>query len=87
MKTAVIPPVRVLPAVRQAAEDALCEGETLAAFVEKAVQAEVARREGAAAFVARGLAAIDRSERTGDWLPAAAVLSRLEARLAAARQR
>ncbi len=54
---------------------------------DKAVQAEVARREDAVAFVARGLAAVERSERAGDGVPAAAVLDRLEDLLAAARQR
>jgi hypothetical protein len=86
MKTASIPPVRIEPAFREELESALDEGESLAALVEKAVRSEVARRQGQAEFLRRGLAAITRSEAVGDWIPADAVLAKLEAKLAAARE-
>lgn len=86
MKTATIPPVRIEPAFREAIESALTEGETLAALVEAAVRTEVQRRHAQSEFVARGLAAIARSETAGDWVPADHVLDQLERKLAAARE-
>lgn len=86
MKTASIPPVRIEPAFREELENALGDGETLAALVEKAVRSEVARRQDQAEFLRRGLAAITRSEAAGDWIPADAVLAKLEGKLAAARE-
>jgi len=50
----------------------------MAALVENAVRTE---------FVRRGLAAIARSEAAGDWVPAEAVIDKLEAQVAAARDR
>ena len=44
MKTATIPALRVEPEVRQAAEALLEEGETLSAFVEKALRQQIANR-------------------------------------------
>lgn len=38
-------------------------------------------------FVRRGLAAITRSEADGDWIPAETVIAKLEAKVAAARER
>ncbi len=87
MKTATIPPVRVEPGFREAMERSLESGETLTALVEKAVRTEVARRQDQSEFVLRGLAAIARSEAAGDWVPAETVLARLEAKVAAARER
>lgn len=86
MKTASIPPVRIEPALREELENALGEGESLAALVEKAVRSEVARRQDQAEFLRRGLAAIARCEAAGDWIPADVVLAKLEAKLAAARE-
>jgi hypothetical protein len=87
MKSTTIPPVRIEPQFREEIEQALEEGESLAALVEQAVRTEVARRRDQAEFVRRGLAAVARSEADGDWVPADTVLEKLEARLAAARER
>jgi predicted transcriptional regulator len=87
MKTTTIPPVRVAPAFRQELEQALEEGETLAALVEKAVRTEVARRREQQEFVRRGLASITSSRAAGDWIPAETVLAKLDAKLAAAQAR
>lgn len=87
MKSTTIPPVRIAPQFREEIEQALEEGESLASLVEQAVRTEVARRRDQAEFVRRGLAAVARSEADGDWVPADTVLDKLEARLAAARER
>ncbi|MBK1612034.1 hypothetical protein CKO44_00925 [Rubrivivax gelatinosus] len=87
MKSTTIPPVRIEPQFRDEIEQALEEGESLASLVEQAVRTEVARRRDQAEFVRRGLAAVARSEADGDWVPADTVLEKLEARLAAARER
>jgi predicted transcriptional regulator len=86
MKTATIPPVRVSAKFRAELEKSLERGETLAALVEKAVSSEVRRRKSQAEFVRRGLAAIARTQHAGNGIPADAVIAKLEARLAAARQ-
>jgi BMFP domain-containing protein YqiC len=81
MKTATIPPVRIEPQFRDAMEQALEEGESLAALVEKAVRSEVQRRLEQTEFVRRGMAAIERTKAKGDGVPASVVLSKLEAKL------
>ena len=86
MKTATIPPVRVSAKFRAELEKSLEKGETLAALVEKAVSSEVLRRRTQAEFVRRGLVAIERTQKDGGGIPADAVIAKLEARLAAARQ-
>mgnify|MGYP000876571573 CR=1 FL=1 len=86
VKTATIPPVRIAPELREELEQALEEGETLAALVESAVRHEVRRRREQGEFVRRGLAAIERSRQAGDGIPAETVIAKLEARLAAARK-
>jgi len=87
MKTTTIPPVRIEPQFREEIEQALEDGETLAALVEKAVRSEVVRRREHAEFVRRGLAAIKRSTEADDGIPAAAVISKLRARVAVARKK
>lgn len=87
MKSTTIPPVRIEPQFREEIEQALEEGETLAALVEKAVRNEVAFRRDHAEFVRRGLAAIKRSTEAGDGIPAATVISKLRAKVSEARKR
>lgn len=87
MKSATIPPVRTTPQFRQEMEQALEEGETLAALVERAVRDEVRRRREQAEFLQRGLAAIGRTQADGDGIPAETVIAKLEAKLVAARRR
>ncbi|HET7662098.1 MAG TPA: YlcI/YnfO family protein [Rhodanobacteraceae bacterium] len=65
MKTATLPPLRVEPELRQAAEAVLAEGESLSSFMEKSLRDEVNRRRMRAEFIARGLAARDEAKRTG----------------------
>ncbi|MBP6626021.1 MAG: hypothetical protein KA187_01260 [Arenimonas sp.] len=87
MKTATIPSLRVAPELRQAAENVLHEGETLSGFVEAAVRAQIEQRQLQDEFIARGLASRDLARKTGGYIPASVVLSRLEAQLAEAKKR
>lgn len=85
MKTATIPSLRVDPALREAAEGVLTEGETLSGFVEHSIREAIARRTAQHEFVARGLASRDAARRTGVYVEPEAVLDRLESMLEAAR--
>lgn len=86
MKTATMPSLRVEPALREAAEGVLTEGETLSGFIEQAVREAIARRNAQREFVARGLASRDTARRTGQYREPEAVLGRLESMLEAARE-
>ncbi len=86
MKTATIPSLRVEPALREAAEGLLRDGESLSGFVESAVRAQIQQRQQQAAFIARGLASRDQAKATGVYVSSAAVLKRLEGRLAKAKK-
>lgn len=85
MKTAAIPAVRVSPDLRRAAEAVLDPGETLSGFVEDAVRRSVEFRSAQKAFIERGLASGAAARKSGKYVPAAAVLSKLDRRLAKAR--
>ena len=87
MKTATFPSLRVDPALRQAAEDVLHEGESLSGFVEHSVRAQIELRTSQDAFIARGLAARDRAKNTGVYVSSTAVLKKLESRLAKAKKK
>lgn len=87
MKTATIPSLRVDPALRQAAESVLREGETLSGFVEQSLRANIERRLAQQAFIERGLAAREEARQTGAYSPAEAVLDELSQMLAQAKAR
>lgn len=86
MKTASLPPLRVEPALREAAEALLEEGETLSSFVEQSVRAQVRVRQQQEAFIARGLMARDGGRRSGRYVDASDVVAGLGARLAQGRK-
>ena len=65
MKSAVLPQVRVEPELRADLESVLEKGETLSEFVEKSVRGAVEYRRAQQEFLARGEAAWQRFERTG----------------------
>lgn len=65
MKSATLPPLRVEPELREAAEAALREGESLSSLMEQSLRDEVNRRRMQAEFIARGLAAREEARRTG----------------------
>ena len=87
MKSAIIPPVRIEPALRQEMELSLESNESLTNLVETAVRNEVKRRQAQTDFMRRGLASIQRTVETGEGIPAESVIAKLEAKLAAAKQR
>ncbi|MGY1408768.1 YlcI/YnfO family protein [Luteimonas sp. A611] len=87
MKTATLPSLRVDPALREAAEAVLREGETLSSFVEQSVRAQVQQRQQQEEFIARGLASRDRARDQDRHVEAAAVLEGLHSRLQSARKR
>ncbi|MEY2249588.1 MULTISPECIES: YlcI/YnfO family protein [Comamonas] len=87
MKTATIPPVRVEPSFRQEMERSLETNESLASLVETAVRNEVKRRQVQSEFMRRGLASIQSTVAAGSGIPADSVIAKLEAKLAAAKQR
>jgi predicted transcriptional regulator len=82
MKTATLPPLRVAPELRQAAESVLREGETLSSFMEQSLRDEVNRRHMQAEFIARGLAAREDAKRTGGYFTVNESLAGLDAILA-----
>jgi len=86
MKTATLPPIRVAPDFRLELEGVLEQGESLSQFVENAVRATVARRKNQAEFIRRGINAIEATKKGGGGIPAEAVIARLEAKLATAKQ-
>ena len=86
MKTAAIPPVRVSPELRQAAEDLLREGETLSGFVEEAVRRNVEFRQAQLAFIERGLASGEAAKKSGKYIAASVVLGKISRRINKARK-
>ena len=85
MKTAILPSVRVEPALRASVESLLEAGETLSGFVENAVRQTVTRRQNQAEFVARGLMSLENAKRTGEYVDAGDVVEKLAQKIAAAK--
>ena len=81
MKTASIPSLRVEPALREAVEAVLREGESLSNFLESSLRAQVAERQLQQAFIARGLASREEARRTGVYHSAADVMQDLRDQL------
>jgi len=86
MKSAPLPPLRVEPDLRRAAERVLREGEILSSFVEAAVRRGVEWRQLEDAFVERGLASEAEASSSGRYATASSVLKKMERRLAKARK-
>ena len=86
MKSAVIPQVRVEPALRDELEAVLREGETLSEFVETSVRNAVAFRRVQISFHDRAQAAWEHYQRTGISITAHEVIAKLEAKLEAKRK-
>ncbi|HMW23264.1 MAG TPA: YlcI/YnfO family protein [Burkholderiaceae bacterium] len=87
MKTAAIPAIRVEPALREQLEGVLAEGETLSAFVETSVRAQVRRRQQQAEFVARGMAALEAVQQGAPTVSLDESMQAQKRRIAAARER
>ncbi len=86
MKTAPLLSFHIDPALREATEAVLQEGETLSSFVAQSVRAQVQLRQQHEAFLARGLAARESARQSGCYVEAKNVLSRLQSRLDKARK-
>lgn len=86
VKTPAIPSLRVDPALRRAAEEVLHDGKSLSGFAESALRAHIQPRQQQAAFVARGLASREQAKASDGYFSSAAVLKKLEARLAKAKK-
>lgn len=85
MKNATLPPLRVDPALREAAESVLQHGETLSGFVLEAVRLNIERREVQREFIARGLAAREAAKKSGQYVSSSEMLKRLDTSLSKAR--
>jgi hypothetical protein len=87
MKSATFPSLRVDPALREAAEEVLLDGESLSSFVEESVRENIERRKAREEFIARGLKSRENARRSGKYISSGAVVKNLEARLAKAKTR
>ena len=87
MKSATFPSLRVDPALREAAEEVLLDGESLSSFVEESVRENIERRKAREEFIARGLKSREKARRSGKYISSGAVVKNLEARLAKAKIR
>jgi hypothetical protein len=87
MKTTTIPPLRVSPDLRKAAEAVLNDGETLSGFVLDAVTRSIEYRKARQDFIARGLTSAANARKGARYISADRVLGKLERRLAKAKKR
>lgn len=85
MKTATLPPLRVLPEFRAEIQSLLGHGETLSEFLETSVRESVQRRRNQQEFVRRGLASLENAKLTDSYVDADVMLARLERKLVDAR--
>lgn len=84
MKTSTIPSIRVAPELRADAERVLEHGETLSAFVELSLRAQIERRQVQRQFIERGLASREEALASEKYHTADEVLKELDGMLAAA---
>ena len=87
MKTATLPALRVDPKLRDAAERALRPDETLSRLMETALESYIAQREAEDDFLARGLHSAQEARAQNQYVSAAAVVAKLEKKLAAAKKK
>ena len=87
MKSAVIPQIRVEPALRAELESVLHPGETLTDFVEATVRNAIAFRRVQTDFHARAQVASQEYHRSGVSVPVDSVLERLQSKLNAKRKK
>ncbi len=79
MKSATIPPLRVTPELRQAAESVLRDGETLSSFVESSLVKQIEFRKMQQEFIARGLASREAAKKSGRYVSKEDSLAALDA--------
>ena len=81
MKSKTLKLLRIAPRLRREVESVLAKGETLSAFIFDSVARNVGFRRTQQLFIARGLASGERARKTGRYVPADAVISKLSSRL------
>ncbi len=86
MKSASLPSLRVTPELRKAAEQVLEEGETLSAFIELSLRANIEKRQNRREFMAKGLASRDLARTSGKYVDASLVIEELQGMLDQARR-
>jgi predicted transcriptional regulator len=79
MKSATIPPLRVTPELRHAAESVLRDDETLSSFVENSLVKQIKFRKMQQEFIARGLTARDDAKKSGRYVSKEESLAALDA--------
>ncbi|ABL65261.1 YlcI/YnfO family protein [Chlorobium phaeobacteroides] len=87
MKSASLPSLRVEPEFRKAAEAVLHEGETLSAFIESSLRANIERRLNQKEFIARGLASRDQAKQSNSYVDGESVIKELRGMLEKAGKR
>ena len=68
MKTATIPPLRITPELRQAAESVLRDDETLSGFVESSLVRQIECRRMHQNSIARGVASREMANETAKYV-------------------
>lgn len=84
-KSATLPAIRVSPRLRQEAERALRDGETLSSLVVEGLERTIELRRLQREFVERGLAAAEEARSTNRYIPATTVMRRLRKQVGDAR--
>ncbi len=82
MKTSTFPAINVSPALLQAAEEILQEGETLPSFVEQAIRENIECRQLQQTFIAYALNSRDKARQSGRYVSTGSVIAHLEEMLA-----
>ena len=87
MKSATIPPLRVTPNLRNEAESVLREGESLSSFVEDSLRRQIEQRRLRNEFIARGLAARESAQSSGEYASKEEVMDSLREILDASKRK
>ena len=87
MKSATIPPLRVTPDLRNAAESVLRDGESLSRFVEDSLRRQIEQRRFRNEFIARGLAARESAKSSGEYTSKEEVMDSLRTILDASKRK
>lgn len=87
MKSATIPPLRVTPDLRHDAESVLREGESLSSFVEDSLRRQIELRKLQSEFIARGLAARESTNSSGQYASKDEVMDSLHSILEASKRK
>lgn len=81
MKSATLPALRVSPALRKAAEQALRPNETISKLMETSLERFIAQRAAEDEFIARGLRSAAEARQSQVYFSADEVLQELKSKL------